>query len=103
MPSLKPSNPRDMGTPFAARVAARPGVTQRKERTMRRLIAAVGACAVAVGLAGASGTSAPTPAPQPADIAALVEQLGSERFADREAAAAALEKIGAPAAEALQA
>src|SRR5437879_5244163 len=77
---------------------------------MRRLFVAVGACGlVAIGMAGASAdpaTPVPTPAgqaPSPADIQALVEKLGSEHFAEREAAVAALEKIGLPAAAALKA
>lgn len=75
---------------------------------MRRLFAAVGACALVsgltVGLAGESDTPAP-PTPPTAvqiQIQALVDQLGSERFADREAAAAALEKMGPAVSEALQ-
>jgi hypothetical protein len=67
---------------------------------MDRLFAAVGACALAAGFAAAA-ESAPTP--PPADIPALVRQLGAERYADREAAAAALEKVGPPAAAALAA
>ncbi|MBA4063401.1 MAG: hypothetical protein C0501_06750 [Isosphaera sp.] len=61
---------------------------------MNRLFLLVGACAPAV----AAG-SAPTPPPP--DPAALVRQLGSDRYDEREAAAAALEKIGPPAAKAL--
>src|SRR5262245_29035979 len=72
---------------------------------MRRLFAAVGACALvsglAVGLAGDSGP--PSTSPTASQIQALIEQLGSERFSDREAAVVALEKIGPAAAEALQA
>ena len=74
---------------------------------MKRLLAALAvlaACGVAVGLAVASGDSgAPTPTPQPAAIQALIERLGSEHYADREAASAALEKLGAAALPALQA
>ena len=65
---------------------------------MTRLFAVATMCAVAVGLLDAS----PTPPPQDA-IKSLVEQLGADRYADREAAAAALEKIGLPALQALQA
>lgn len=71
---------------------------------MRRLFVAVGACA-AVSLAGAAD---PPAAPPPAILtagraAALVEQLGSEQFADRESAAAALEKLGTSALPSLRA
>jgi hypothetical protein len=71
---------------------------------MRRLFAAVGACALVVGLGvGAPGESGPPAPATAARVKALVDQLGSERFAEREAAAAALEKIGMPAAAALRA
>jgi hypothetical protein len=80
--------------------------TKLKDRTMRLLLATVGACGIAVGMAVASGEPvAPTPAapasPSTSELRALVEKLGAERYSDREAAAAALEKIGAPAIEAL--
>src|SRR5262245_58145273 len=65
---------------------------------MARLFAVMAVCGVAVGLAVASGT-----VPPPATIQSLVEQLGSERYSDREAATAALEKIGPPALPLLQA
>ncbi|VTU02225.1 Uncharacterized protein OS=Isosphaera pallida (strain ATCC 43644 / DSM 9630 / IS1B) GN=Isop_3204 PE=4 SV=1 [Gemmataceae bacterium] len=67
---------------------------------MRRLIAAVGACGLGVAFAAASGAAPPPPAPTPA---ALAEQLGSEQFAEREAASAALERLGAAAIPALRA
>src|SRR5262245_34284152 len=81
---------------------------------MRRLFVAVGACGLlAVGMAGASGDPAtpappapPTPpgqSPSPSEIQARVEKLGSDQFTEREAATAALEKIGLPAANALKA
>src|SRR5262245_11822396 len=73
---------------------------------MRRLFAAVGACALVSGLAvGLAGDGPPTHSAPPtaAQIQALIEQLGSERFSDREAAVVALEKIGPAATEALQA
>jgi hypothetical protein len=77
---------------------------------MRRLIVAVGACGIAVGVAGASGdpagsapTAAAAPTPTNSPIQTLVEQLGSEQFSDREAAMTALAKLGAPAIPALQA
>jgi hypothetical protein len=65
---------------------------------MKRLFVAVGV----FGLAVAAAARQPTPGPTPAGPAALVEQLGAESFADREAAAAALEKIGPPAIDALR-
>lgn len=65
---------------------------------MRRLSVAVGAC-LTLGLA----LAADPPSPSPGKAAALVEQLGSERFADREAAVAALEKLGPEALDALKA
>jgi hypothetical protein len=73
---------------------------------MWRLFAAVGACALVSGLAvGRAGDGPPThPAtPAAAQIQVLIDQLGSERFSDREAAVAALEKIGPAATNALQA
>ncbi len=77
---------------------------------MRRLFATIGACAVAVGMAGAAGEPVTAPAPKTAaaagisaqKIQALVDQLGAEQYADREAAAVALEKLGAQALEALR-
>jgi hypothetical protein len=42
------------------------------------------------------------PRPGPPSIDQLIKQLGSEEFAEREAAAEALETIGAPALEALR-
>ncbi len=80
-------------------VARIPG-TERKGRTMTRLFAVAMMCAVAIGLVGAADTAVPTPKPDA--MKALVEQLGSDRYADREAAAAALEKIGPPALPALR-
>src|SRR5262245_58369080 len=68
---------------------------------MRRLFAVAAACAVAGGITGAADPAAPTPTPDPAQK--LVEQLGADRYADREAAAAALEKIGPSALPALRA
>lgn len=68
---------------------------------MRRLLAAVGACGLGVGIAAATG-AAPPPAPVP-PATALADQLGSESFAEREAAAAALERLGAAAIPALRA
>ena len=54
---------------------------------------------VALGQSPGSGAS-PSSSPDPA---ALVQQLGASRFADRQAAAVALERLGAPALPALQA
>jgi hypothetical protein len=74
---------------------------------MRRIVLAAGVCALAVGLVATAAEpipgSAATPASTPTAIPALVEQLGSEQFAEREAAAAAIMKLGAPALPALQA
>ena len=53
---------------------------------------------VALGQSPGSGAS-----PSDPDPAALVCQLGASRFADRQAAAVALERLGAPALPALQA
>src|SRR5262245_19607112 len=66
---------------------------------MRRLFA-VAACVVVVGITGAADTATPAPA-APSAAQKLVDQLGSERYADREAAAAALEKLGPDALPAL--
>lgn len=67
---------------------------------MMRLFAAVGACVlvggVAVGVAGDAGPSAPV------NVQALIDQLGSDRFADREAAAVALSQLGLVATDALK-
>lgn len=65
---------------------------------MTRLYAVVLLFTAAVGLVGAAETAVPTPEA----LKALVEQLGADRFADREAAAATLEKIGTPALPALR-
>ncbi len=68
---------------------------------MRRLFVAVGSCGLAFGMA--CSAAEPTVPPPPAAIQTLVEQLGAERYADRETATRALEKIGTPALKALQA
>ena len=60
----------------------------------RRLLAAIGAC----GIAATTLPAGPPPTPQ-----ALVAQLGSDHYPDREAAAKALEALGDAAAPALQA
>lgn len=60
----------------------------------RRLLAAVGAWAIGSGLAAADDPAPPTPD-------ALVGRLGADRFADREAAARALEARGPDAIPAL--
>jgi len=55
------------------------------------------------GLGGMSAAAADAPAPTEIQrIHRLIDQLGSPRFAEREAAARALDKIGAPALTALQ-
>jgi hypothetical protein len=63
----------------------------------RRLLAAVGAWAIGTGLVVADAPAAP-PTPE-----TLVGQLGADRFADREAAARALEARGEAAIPALRA
>ncbi len=63
---------------------------------MTRLFATIGALGLAVGLAGADPAAA---APTPAE---LVARLGSDDFAQREAAVVALEKAGAAAIPALR-
>ncbi|HEV3437440.1 MAG TPA: hypothetical protein VG122_08775 [Gemmata sp.] len=68
---------------------------------MRRLLVSIIICGLMVGLACASGTPTSVP-PSSATIQTLVDQLGAEGFADREAASASLEKIGPPALEALR-
>lgn len=80
-------------------VAWIPGA-ERKGRTMTRLFAVAMMCAVAIGIAGAADTAVPTPKPDA--LKALVEQLGADRYADREAASAAIEKIGPTALPALR-
>jgi hypothetical protein len=64
---------------------------------MRRLFVAIGSCGLAFGIASAS-----PPVPTSTGISALIEQLGSDRYSDREAAAVALEKLGPAAIEALK-
>jgi hypothetical protein len=67
---------------------------------MTRALAAVGACALAAAaVALGSGGAAPVPR---ASADALVDQLGSPRFTDREAAARALEALGPAAMPALE-
>jgi RNA polymerase sigma factor (sigma-70 family) len=44
----------------------------------------------------------PAPAPNAAEIERLIQQLGSEKFTEREAATTALERIGEPAYDALR-
>src|SRR5205823_5129027 len=66
----------------------------------RRLLAAVGACAV---LAGVVAAESPAPAPIRPAAEVLAAQLGAPSFADREAAAKALEALGPAAIPALQA
>ncbi|MBN9119548.1 MAG: hypothetical protein J0I06_10390, partial [Planctomycetes bacterium] len=67
---------------------------------MTRLFAAVGTIGLAVGVV--MGGSAPTPPTPPTNPAELVAQLGSDDFAQRESAVAALEKAGAAAIPALR-
>jgi hypothetical protein len=55
-----------------------------------------------LGLALAGLAAVPAPAGDAATIAKLIEQLGADSFADREAASKALDKIGTPALEAVR-
>jgi hypothetical protein len=66
---------------------------------MRRLFATVGALGLSAGVLFGEPTPAPAPPPTPA---ALVAQLGSDDFREREAAVAALQKAGDAAIPALQ-
>jgi hypothetical protein len=66
---------------------------------MRRLLAAVVACGLVVGVA--SGDPAPAAAPDPS-VSEWVAKLGSEQFREREDAVAALEKAGPAALPALR-
>jgi len=72
---------------------------------MRRLFVAVGAWTLVYGLIGraADQPSAAPGAPIAPDIQSLVEQLGSDHYADREAAASRLERMPAVAIPALKA
>src|ERR1700712_822681 len=54
------------------------------------------------GLAGVPAPAADTAKPDAAKIDKLVEQLGSDTFTEREAATAALAKIGLPALASLR-
>jgi hypothetical protein len=67
---------------------------------MQRLLGLSIACGLAIAFAQASG--APTPTPTPETIQSLIDRLGSDVFAEREAATAGLERIGAPALNALR-
>jgi uncharacterized protein YjbJ (UPF0337 family) len=69
---------------------------------MRRLFSLI-ACALSVGLVSAANPNDSPSATSSATILALVDQLGAEGFADREAASAKLEIIGIPAVDALRA
>lgn len=69
---------------------------------MRRLLGSLFICGLIVGLACASGAPTTVPSPSADAIQKLIDQLGAERFADREAASTSLEKIGPSAAEALR-
>lgn len=55
-----------------------------------------------LGLALIGLAAVPAPASDEATISKLIEQLGADSFADREAASKALDKIGTPALEAVQ-
>jgi hypothetical protein len=68
---------------------------------MRRLSSII-ASALLVGLAPTTHANDPVAPPSSAIVPALIEQLGAEGFADREAAAAKLEVIGLPAVDALR-
>jgi len=73
---------------------------------MRRLAITVGVYGLAVGIAVAAeprtpASSTPAPIHGPWNIPAIVEQLGSDHFTEREAASATLEKIGPEAIDAL--
>jgi hypothetical protein len=69
--------------------------THNADGSMRRLLAAVGACSAAWALAG-------SPEPPPT-IEQLVARLGADSYADREAAMAALTEVGPAAIPALEA
>ncbi len=72
---------------------------------MRRLFVAVGAWTLVYGLIGRAADEHGTApgVPVAPDIRSLVEQLGSDHYADREAAAARLERMPAAAIPALKA
>ncbi len=76
------------------------GCSGGKDGNMKQLLALIIACGSIVPFSLASSTPAAVP-PTPA-IQTLIDQLGSDSFADREAASARLEKIGPPATEALR-
>lgn len=69
---------------------------------MRRWIAAAGGLALVLAAAAASLAASPASTSAPG-IPALIGQLGSDQYADREAASRALERLGAAAIPALQA
>jgi hypothetical protein len=69
---------------------------------MRRLSSII-ASALLLGLASTSNATDPATTPSSAMVLTLIEQLGAEGFADREAAAAKLDAIGLPAVDALRA
>ena len=82
---------RATGTHGGTRTTHREGAPPMR----RRLLAAVGAAAIGTGLLAAGD------APPPPALDTLVGQLGADRFADREAAARALEASGEVAVPAL--
>jgi hypothetical protein len=69
---------------------------------MKRLRMPVVACCLMAGLASASDKPAPVKPTSTVTVRTLIDQLGSDDFADREAATRSLEIIGPPAVEALK-
>src|SRR5947209_4425555 len=85
------------GESSVARAVGRPRspYVPRQARALCPLLLAVGMTQALPALAAGTGT------PTPAEVRRLVTQLGSDEFAEREAASRRLEAIGAPALPAL--